>query len=102
MSTQVADSELKARHRDGGGRVRRPVGTEADRASSSQPVSGFGSKRELTSESLAFDAALGTHPLFCAQQAEKLADEMLLLSWMAHARLAIDAVAVAPADPLAR
>jgi hypothetical protein len=51
---------------------------------------------------LARDAALWTRPLLRAQQAEELADGMLPLSWMAHARLAIDAVAVAPADSLAR
>ena len=46
--------------------------------------------------------ALGTRPLLGAQQAEELADDMLALSWMAHAHLGIDAVTVAPADPLAR
>ena len=51
---------------------------------------------------LAEGAALGSRPLLGAQEAEELADEMFALSWMAHARFAIDPVAVAPADSLAR
>jgi hypothetical protein len=46
--------------------------------------------------------ALGSRSLLGAQQAEELADGMLPLGGMAHTRLAIDAVAVASADSLAR
>jgi hypothetical protein len=93
-------------------RLARPMGTEVGvSAFSSQSGFRFGIEEGGLGEGdlpnysnyLACDVpALGTRPVFGAQQAEELADGMLPLSGMAHARLAIDAVAVAPAHSLAR